>query len=206
MNGTPERPDAPAQQVREYIDPDESVRPLPWFIVMGVGALTMWGAFYIAGMRSELGSAFGDGRTPVTLQAAVPAGGANAHAVVDGAQVYAAKCVACHQATGQGVPGVFPPLAGSEWVLGDDKLLVQIPLHGVSGPLQVKGTAYSGAMPSFVALSDEEIAAVLSHVRSTWGNGAAPVSTQTVKAGREATAGRTAPFAGGDDLKKAVAP
>ena len=202
----PDRPGPPAPQMRENIDPDERVRPLPWFIIMGVGAITMWGAFYIADMHSALGSAYGDSRTPSTLQAAPPAGAGGAVIAVDGAQIYASKCVACHQATGLGVPGVFPPLAGSEWVLGADKLLVQIPLHGVSGPLQVKGVTYNGAMPVFSALSDAEIAAVLSHVRSTWGNSAAPVTADTVKTGRAASAGRTAPYAGGEDLKKAMAP
>lgn len=197
---------APAPQARENIDPDEKVRPLPWFVIMGVGAITMWGGFYIADMGSGLTSEFGDNRTASTLQAAAQSGATDAAATVDGAQIYAAKCVACHQATGLGIPGVFPPLAGSEWVLGDDKVLVQIPLHGVNGPLQVKGLAYSGAMPSFNSLSDAEIAAVLSHVRSSWGNTAAPVLAQTVKVGRDATASRSMPYAGGDELKKAAAP
>ena len=193
-------------QWRENVDPEERIRPLPWFLIMGVGAVTMWGAFYIADMRSELGSAYGDGRTPSTLQAAAaPLAGAPV-AAIDGGQIFAGKCAACHQATGLGVPGVFPPLAASEWVLGDDKLLVQIPLHGVNGALQVKGVIYNGAMPVFNTLSDGEIAAVLSYVRSSWGNSAAPVTAETVKAGRAATAARTEPYAGGEALKKALNP
>src|SRR5258708_9652559 len=121
-------------------------------------------------------------------------GAASGSAAVDGGQLFAAKCVACHQATGLGLPGVFPPLAGSEWVLGSDKILVQIPLHGISGSVQVKGTTYNGAMPVFNALSDAEIAAVLSYVRSTWGNSAAGGSPATVAGGRKATQSGSTPI------------
>jgi mono/diheme cytochrome c family protein len=187
-----------AAQVREQRDPAERLRPLPWFVVMLIGAMSMWGLFYIYNMHGTLDSEYGDSRTRSALVPVVIAG-----AAVDGAQIFAAKCVACHQASGLGLPGVFPPLAGSEWVLGSDKILVQIPLHGISGSVQVKGTTYNGAMPVFNALSDAEIAAVLSYVRSTWGNSAAAVSPATVAAARKATQSRSTPFANGDEIKQA---
>ena len=65
----------------------------------------------------------------------------------------------------QGLPGVFPPLDGSEWVNGDARIVANILLHGVSGPIAVKGSNFSGAMPPFAQLSDAELAAVASHVR-----------------------------------------
>lgn len=196
-------------QTRERIDPGERQRPLPWFVVMLIGAMAMWGVFYIQEMPSTLGSRYGDSRTPGALEPPVlagPAGTSGANVAADGAQIYASKCAACHQATGLGIPGVFPPLAGSEWVLGSDKALVQIPLHGVSGALSVKGATYNGAMPSFATLADEEIAAVLSHVRSQWGNGAPPVLAATVRAGREASKGRAAAWTSGDEIKQRAAP
>jgi mono/diheme cytochrome c family protein len=186
---------------REYADPDENTRPLPWFLIMFLGAMAMWGAFYIYDMPAGEESALGDLRTVANLRPPeAAAGGANA---IDGKQVFGGKCAACHQATGTGIAGVFPPLAGSEWVLGDEKVLASILLHGITGSLTVKGAAYNGAMPSFKILSDDELAAVLSYVRSDWGNTAATIAPAMVKAQRDATQARTAPFNGDKELRAA---
>ena len=201
----PPRGSRMAAQVREQRDPAERFRPLPWFVVMLIGAMAMWGMFYIHDMKGNLDSAYGDTRTPSALMASAGPGAASGSAAVDGGQLFATKCVACHQATGLGLPGVFPPLAGSEWVLGSDKVLVQIPLHGITGSVQVKGATYSGAMPVFNTLSDAEIAAVLTYVRSQWGNAAPTVSPATVAAGRKDTQSRSTPFASGDEIMKAAA-
>ena len=121
--------------------------------------------------------------------------------MVDGAAVYASRCVACHQATGAGLPGVFPPLAGSEWVVGKAHTLAAVVLHGVEGPLTVKGNTYNGVMPAFAAqLSDDELAALLTHIRSEWGNTAEPVTAEAVAAVREETAARTTPYNGDAEL------
>lgn len=184
---------------REHVDPDEGNRPLHWFLVMFLGAMTMWGAFYIYSTPSGEHSAYGDQRTIASLRPPVQVAGVMAK--VDGKQIFGAKCAVCHQATGLGVAGVFPPLAGAEWVIGDEKVLVNIVLHGISGEIEVKGNKYSGAMPDFKALSDDELAAVLSYIRSDWGNQVAEVRAATVKALREATKVRTTPFNGGQELK-----
>lgn len=152
--------------------------------------------------NSEEVATYGDQRTVSTLRPAVVRAGA---AEVDGKQIYGAKCVACHQASGLGVAGVFPPLAGAEWVLGDEKVLASILLHGVNGELVVKGTTYNGAMPAFGTLPDEEIAAVLTHIRSEWGNKASPITAATIAAQREATKAQSGPYAGGAALT-ALAP
>ncbi len=188
-----------AQRQREHADPDEGVRPLPWFLVMFLGAMAMWGAFYIYITPSGEDSAYGDQRTVATLRPPVPVAGAAP--AVDGKLVYGSKCAACHQATGQGVAGVFPPLAGAEWVMGDEKVLTNILLHGVNGELEVKGVVYKGAMPAWKAMSDDELAAVMTYVRSDWGNQAPAITAATVKAQREATQSRTEPYAGGTGLK-----
>ena len=195
-----------AAQVRELRDPAEKQRPLPWFVILVIGAMAMWGVFYIHDMKSDLDSQYGDSRTPSALMPVASVAAAPGTVAIDGGQLFAAKCVACHQATGLGIPGVFPPLSGSEWVLGNDKVLVQIPLHGITGTVQVKGSTYNGAMPSFNALNDAEIAAVLSYVRSHWGNTATAVTAATVAAGRKATESRTAPFANADEIKQAGGP
>lgn len=194
-----ERPASNAQRGRENADPDEGVRPLPWFLVMFLGAMAMWGAFYIYSTPSGLDSSYGDQRTIATLRPPVQAIGAAAAA--DGKQLFGSKCAACHQATGQGVAGVVPPLVASEWVLGDEKTLSNILLHGINGEIVVKGTPYKGAMPAWKAMSDDELAAVMSYIRADWGNQAAPIKAEVVKAQREATKARTEPFKGEQELK-----
>ena len=113
----------------------------------------------------------------------------------DGKVVYSTTCAACHQATGEGVEGTYPPLAGSEIVNGDEAKLVRIVLHGLTGPVEVAGETYSGMMPPWGGvLKDPEIAAVLTYVRGAWGNKAAPVTVSKVAAIRAATASRTTPW------------
>lgn len=112
-----------------------------------------------------------------------------------GAQVYAATCVACHQASGAGLANVYPPLAKSEWVTGSEARLIRVILHGLSGPIQVGGQSYSSVMPPWgAALDDAEVAAVATYVRSSWGNAAAPVVPATVARLRAAHASRTTPW------------
>lgn len=199
MNRPDEKPEQTPQQKREHADPDEGSRPLPWFLTMFLGAMAMWGAFYIYATPSGEESSHGDQRTVTTLRPPVKLAGAAA--AVDGKQLYGSKCLACHQATGLGVPGVFPPLAGSEWVTGDERVLTHILLHGVNGEMDVKGTSYKGAMPAWNALTDDDLAAVMTYIRSEWGNTAPEVAADTVKARREATRSRTGPYKGGQELK-----
>jgi mono/diheme cytochrome c family protein len=113
----------------------------------------------------------------------------------NGQQVFTTTCAACHQATGEGVPGVYPPLAGSEWVTGDDAKVVRILLHGVTGPIEVAGETFNSMMPPWGAtLKDADIAAVLTYVRSQWGNKGAPITAAKVASIRAATASRTTPW------------
>ena len=188
-----------AQRQRENEDPNESNRPLPWFLVMSLGAMAMWGAFYIVSTPSGENSAYGDQRTVADLRPAVAMAGAAP--VVDGKQLFGAKCAACHQASGLGLAGVFPPVAASEWVLGDEKILVNILLHGINGEMIVKGSTYKGAMPAWNALSDDELAAVLTYIRSDWGNAAPAIKAETIKSQRELTKARTEPYSGGAAIK-----
>jgi len=190
-------PDILPQEAREAPDPHEAGNPVPPFVQVIVGVMLAFGVFYIAYSQIDTPSAWGDGRSPEELAGSKPAAGAK----VDGAATYASTCAACHQATGAGLPGVFPPLAGSEWVNGPDTALAAIVLQGVSGPLTVKGASYNGAMPTFKAqLSDEQIAAVLTHLRSQWGNTSPPVTAATVAKVREETKARAGPFGGDKEL------
>src|SRR5690606_20752659 len=121
---------------------------------------------------------------------------------VDGGQLYTANCVACHQATGEGIPGVFPPLDGSEWVIGDPAVTARIVLHGIKGPLTVKGAHYDGEMPHFKEkFSDAELAAVLTYIRSSFGNSASAVDADLVKKEREATKDHPDHWNGDEELR-----
>jgi len=187
-------------QRREEIDPSERSRPIPLIVAAVTLAVVGCGVAYIL-LSEPFGPAdLGDRRTLADLRPALARPGQGA----DGQQVYNGNCVACHQASGKGLPGVFPPLDGSEWVNGDERVLANILLHGITGEISVLGQTYKGAMPPFPQLTDAELAAVLSHVRSAWSNKAAPLKTELIEKERKLNP-RTAPFSGGDELKALVA-
>lgn len=113
----------------------------------------------------------------------------------DGARIYAQSCSACHQADGAGMPGVFPPLIGTEWVIGSEDRFIRILLHGVTGDIEVEGEVYNGAMPTWgPMLNDDDLAAVATYVRQSWGNKAPPVKAATVARIRKQFAARTTPW------------
>lgn len=108
------------------------------------------------------------------------------------------NCIACHQATGLGIPGMFPPLVGSEWVAGGTKRLSAILLHGISGPFKVNGQPYNQLMPAWSTLSDDKIAQVLTFIRREFGSlpeGAdGVVTTEMIKTAREEFSSHALPF------------
>jgi glucose/arabinose dehydrogenase/mono/diheme cytochrome c family protein len=100
-----------------------------------------------------------------------------------GAKLFAEKCVLCHQQGGQGAPPVYPPLAGSDWLLADRKRAIKVLCEGLSGPLTVSGQEFNNVMPAQI-LDDAAVADVLTYVSNSWGNKAAPFSEEDVKAAR----------------------
>ena len=180
---------------RENYEPAELENPLPkWYAAMALG-FVVWGAgyFYVQGI---VPADAGDQRTPL----AVAGGGA-----VDGATVYAGNCVACHQGNGLGIAGAFPPLDGSGWVNQEPELLVQILLHGVQGEMEVLGQVYNGVMPTMAHLSDEELAAVSTHVRTSWSNASGEVDAAFIAEQRERFPADRGPWQGGAELRAEVA-
>jgi nitrite reductase (NO-forming) len=104
-----------------------------------------------------------------------------------GQHLYQTYCVGCHQAEGQGVPGTFPPLAKSDFLMADTGRVIETVLNGLTGPLEVNGQRYNGTMPPMGHLMDEDIADVLTYIRTSWGNTGAPVTTADVAAVRAKT-------------------
>lgn len=121
----------------------------------------------------------------------------------DGGQLYTVYCSACHGADGKGATGgAFPPLAGSPWVTGDPDRSVKIVLHGLHGPIDVLGKTFNLEMPpQGGVLPDDQIAAILTHVRSSWGNQAAAVTTDQVKTIRAANTDRKTAWTSEEILK-----
>ena len=103
-------------------------------------------------------------------------------------------CFTCHQQNGQGLAGQFPPLAGSDWVLGDKERLIKISMYGLMGEIEVNGVKYNNVMaPPGIppgSLTDEQIASVLTYIRNDWGNSASAVSAEEVATVRESLKGR----------------
>ena len=109
----------------------------------------------------------------------------DADSVKRGQAVYSRTCIACHQPTGMGLPPVFPPLAGSEWVAKDASIAVRNIIHGMQGPVTVKGMTYNSMMPPVAGLSDKDIADVVNYVNNTWGNAGPSVTEAEVEGDQE---------------------
>ncbi len=188
---------------REKPEPSADTTPMPlWLTGVCAGAMvwagTYFGVFH-GGLSASVYNEYES--TPAVLFPLPPkAGGKGAATEAPqslaqmGKGVYG-QCAACHQAGGMGVPGQFPPLVKSEWVVGSEKRLVAILLKGLQGPITVLGAknTYSGNMvPWESTLSDKKIAAVASYVRSQWSNGAPEISEVKVAAARKEFAGQKA--------------
>lgn len=101
-----------------------------------------------------------------------------------GKGVYDKVCIACHQATGQGIPGAFPPLAKSDYLNKDVNRAIKGVVKGLSGPITVNGKKFSGAMPA-QPLSDQQLADAMTYVYSSWGNNKTVVTPAMIKAQRK---------------------
>ncbi len=127
------------------------------------------------------------------LQAYQPRGGGPSPE--RGRAVYENICALCHNSDGKGKPGQAPLFVGSEWVMGSPNRMIRIPLSGLSGPVQVKGTEWNLSMPAMgAALSDDDLAAVLTYIRQSWGNKASPITPEQVKTVRAQLGSRSQPW------------
>ena len=140
-----------------------------------------------------------------TIPAYAPAANTETSQRINGQALYINACQSCHQPSGQGLGKVFPPLDGADWVTGDAQRLALIVLQGMTGTLSVKGQTYNSFMPGFKAqFSDEELAALLSYIRSAWGNTAAAVSSDTIRQARTSVSHMGEPWRGEQALLNAL--
>lgn len=184
---------------REPSDPDEGREPPPWWVWTATVLAIFWGGFYLGrfGGDFQLGihEAFPSAEQEVVREVREARQLQEMDPVAHGQQVYENLCQACHQPDGNGLPGAFPPLVGSTWVTGSEDTLVRILLGGLSGPIEVAGSTYNGAMPGWrEQLSDQDLAAVATFVRQWRENGAPPVEPATVARLRAQSADRAAPW------------
>ncbi len=103
-----------------------------------------------------------------------------------GQALFAGTCSTCHQPNGQGMEGVFPPLAKSDWIAADPTRLPRVILHGLNGPLKVNGKDYASVMPPMSQLTDDEVANISTYVLNSWGNPGGRVTTEQAAQARKA--------------------
>ncbi len=108
-----------------------------------------------------------------------------AQSVERGKEVYTSQCISCHQPNGEGLSGVYPPLAGSDHLSKDQEKSISIILKGQNEEITVKGTKYSVPMPAMNSLTDQQIADVLNYMGRSWGNQFNVVTPSQVKSKRD---------------------
>jgi mono/diheme cytochrome c family protein len=113
-----------------------------------------------------------------------------------GKALFESNCALCHGVDGMGKPGQAPPLAGSEWAQGNPAHMIRIPLYGLTGTITVKGNTYTGLTMAAMGAtySPSDLAAVLSYIRSSWGNKASPITAAQVEAVKKEVGNRTVPW------------
>lgn len=158
---------------------------MPWMITKHRPEARRSAAVVAAAVLAALLSGCGAGRQQASVAAPAPPGRTQ----------FESYCAACHAIDGQGVESEAPPLAGSSWVSGPEQRLIRILLHGVRGPIEVRGRTYNREMLGFGrVMSDAEIASLASFVRGSFGGVATPVDAAQVSRIRATTSQRTTPW------------
>jgi mono/diheme cytochrome c family protein len=200
--------DVHAAVQREKREPRVGREPLSIWLIAVYGLAVFFGGAYLGRYSGNFSGEALDpyGGEPRTVKKAAGPPGAEQVAELSprdrGKKIYAANCQTCHQATGLGVAGQYPPLAGSEFTIGGSRRPAMIVLKGLTGPVKVKGQQYGTAVmqPWDKTLTDQKIADVLTYERSEWGNNASPVTAEQIAALRKELASRTESFTEHDIL------
>lgn len=196
----PEMQRVHAQLMREKEEPREGFPPVPIALLFLFAVVIFYCGIYLgensAGFRWDV---YDPNFDPATLNQ--PRERAAFDPIARGERVYTQQCMQCHQASGNGVPGTYPPLVDSSWVTDSRVVPTAILLNGLIGEIEVKGNVYNGNMPAFAGiLSDRDIGAVLTYVRQAWGNSAPAISEEQVAEARGLYAGRGSPWSAAELL------
>jgi mono/diheme cytochrome c family protein len=175
--------------------PKEGFSFLPIFLIFAFAGICFWGGIYIV----NHGGAFRwDAYDPDFVVHDKPLAIPEKSLFEIGQKLFVSQCAQCHQANGQGVTGVYPPLVASNWVLGHQEVLARILINGMNGKVEVLGKTYNGNMPAFgpsgLNLKPKQIAGVLTYIRQEWGNDSSDVTEETMKNYIAQYANRTAPW------------
>jgi mono/diheme cytochrome c family protein len=171
---------------------DGAVAPM-WLIVL-FGVLLYAGALYFDAHGGDFNpQVYAPIHSYADLLELQPSRGPEEELIHHGEQIYLKTCGQCHQASGLGAAGQFPPLCGSEWVNEPDPArVIRIALAGAQGPFTVKGQEWNLIMSlnaTTLGIADADLAAVLSYVRNAWGNKAPVVTEAQIKAAKEDSKG-----------------
>ncbi len=186
--------------MREQVEPRDGREPVPLWLTLFYGFVVFWGGYYLAtyngGFRPDV---YDENSLRVGIVADVGKGEPDPEVL--GKRLFTVNCAACHQQSGEGVAGQFPPLVDSEWVIGEPAILIRILLHGLQGPLTVRGETYNGNMPAFgEKLDDQQLSLVLTYIRQSWGNQADAITPEWIGQVREIEKDRSTPWSA-DELQ-----
>ena len=192
---------------REKREPRVGLEPLSIWLIAVYGIAIFTGGAYLGRYSGDFS---GNGLDPLSGPPPAKKGGGaqGQEQQVElsprdrGKKIFAANCQTCHQSNGQGVPGQYPPLAGSEFTNGGSRRMAMIVLKGLQGPVKVKGQQFGSAVmqPWDKTLTDQKIADVMTYERSDWGNNASPVTAEQIAALRKELASHPESFGEQDIL------
>jgi mono/diheme cytochrome c family protein len=182
------------QLMREKEEPTENFSPMPLFFVALFMILAFWAGVYLVHYSGDFGPFHYD--ETVRAGEAEDTGPREVDMMALGKRVYNQNCVACHQSSGLGLPAVYPPLVASDWVKDKPERLVKVILAGLAGEVTVNGASYNNAMTPFGRLKDQQIAAVLTFIRTSpdYQNESYAISEELVAEVRAAYGSRTDPW------------
>jgi mono/diheme cytochrome c family protein len=180
-----------AIRTMDEAEPNAGWSAIPIAFVVLLALLAYWGMVFLSdhggGFNAQVYAPYSSFEAVDAAQVKSP----EEEARINGKRIFTTSCAVCHQASGLGAPGQYPPLAGSEWVLAPKPdRIIRVVLNGFQGPVQVSGQQFNNVMVPWrdTLTKDEDIAAVLTYVRNEWGNKAPAVTAEEVKAIRDATA------------------
>jgi mono/diheme cytochrome c family protein len=160
--------------------PEPDTGSIPVWLVWVIGLGVFWAGAYLFSFSGGFSSDVFDFQPKFGV-----VGGAQSapDPKIVGKALFSANCITCHQASGLGVPGQYPPLAGSEVATGEaTNHLIAIVLKGLQGPVTIKGMPFNNSMQAWEGqYTDQQFAAILTYVRSDWGNNAPPITADMVK-------------------------